>query len=206
MKLPAILIAAALLQCCAYSKQVPKSFALHKMEDDSAGEQFGVKKKLPYFRDTGELAVEFFKLMADMPAILGVYLSKDSISPQMREKVMLAVTTGNKCKACYSIHSGLGRALGIAEEDMGKLEKDELDPADFPPGEWVVMKYARDYAIFGEESPDEELVGNFRKSCTEKSAGEIRTCIKAIDFTNRFNNSFDIERESLERRKRDCGF
>jgi hypothetical protein len=84
---------------------------------------------------------------------------------------------------------------------MGKLV--ELAPEDFDRKTWVALAWARDWALFRGEMPDEELVSEFESLYNEQERRDILATVTVMDFANRFMNSttgdvLDLEEEYPE--------
>lgn len=62
--------------------------------------------------------------MAHSPAVANAYLafnkalSKGVLTPQMREKISLAVGQANECDYCLAAHSAIGAKVGLSEAEI----------------------------------------------------------------------------------------
>ncbi|MCX5868469.1 MAG: carboxymuconolactone decarboxylase family protein [Proteobacteria bacterium] len=155
---------------------------------------FGIKPREEHrFRSAGE----FFRTAWDLrkhlfSGIVPVFVSPGRMDPAFREKVCLTVTWANRCRACMAVHSRWGKSAGVKEEEISDLEI--LDPAKFEHREWVALMYARDYILFDGRIPDEEITREYKKLYSEKERADILAMIKMMDFSNRFNNTWDRRR------------
>ena len=89
-------------------------------------------------------------------------------------------------------HKRWGLSVGVKAGEISDLET--LDPAKFEHREWVALMYARDYILFDGRPADEEIVREFQKLYSERERADILAMIKMMDFTNRFNNTWDRRR------------
>ena len=155
---------------------------------------FGVQ---PHEEHKFKSAGEFFSAAWDLrkhllPSIIPVFFSPGRMDPAFREKVCLTVTWANRCRVCMAVHSRWGQEAGLKPEAINELEI--LDPAKFEHREWVALMYARDYILFNGQPPDAEMVKEFEKLYSEKERADILAMIKMMDFSNRFNNTWDRRR------------
>jgi len=155
---------------------------------------FGVKPREEHkFRSPGEFFLAAWDLRKHLfSGIVPVFFSSGRMDPAFREKVCLTVTWANRCRACMAVHSRWGKSAGVKEEEISDLET--LDPARFEHREWVALMYARDYILFNGQPPDPEIAREFQDHYNEKERGDILAMIKMMDFSNRFNNTWDRER------------
>jgi hypothetical protein len=72
-------------------------------------------------------------------------------------------------------------------------ELEELDPANFERKEWVALAWARDFTLFGGETPDDELQAEFESLYTEQQRRDIRAIITLQEFGNKFMNTLTGE-------------
>lgn len=70
----------------------------------------GVSEYFHYF-------IRVFRVMSSIKR----YSGEDKISPELAEKVMLAVSGVNKCKTCSYLHTGTALEKGIAENEIQQL-------------------------------------------------------------------------------------
>jgi alkylhydroperoxidase family enzyme len=84
-------------------------------------------------------------------------------------------------------HSQFGREAGLSEDDMGKLI--HLEAGDFDRKKWVALAWARDWALFRGDMPDEDLVSEFESLYTEQERRDILATVTVMDFANRFMNT-----------------
>jgi len=76
----------------------------------------------------------------------------------------------------------------LSEEEIYRLAA--LPPDQFERREWVALAYARDWALFQGQTPDQELAAEFERSYSDEQRRSIQAWITAANFANRFNNTF----------------
>ena len=73
------------------------------------------------------------KTMAHSPAVLEGYLSLNkalshgALDARFREQIALAVAQQNACDYCLSAHSALGKAAGLANEEIAGARQSPLE-------------------------------------------------------------------------------
>lgn len=110
------------------------------------------------------------------------------ISPDFRERLMLAVTAVNGCRYCSYAHTrmalkgGLSRAeiTGLLEGDIGDCPEDEL-PA---------VLYAQHWAESGAR-PDPEMVQKLEETYGPEKSAAIHVMLRMIRLGNLLGNTFD---------------
>jgi len=65
----------------------------------------------------------------------------------------------------------------------------ELKREDFPEREYAALSWARDWATFRGELPDQEVVEEFEQSYNEQERRDILAVVTVMDFANRFMNT-----------------
>ena len=82
----------------------------------------------------------------------------------------------------------MGRSAGLSEEEIYRLAA--LPKDQFEHREWVALAYARDWALFRGQMPDQELVDEFNRLYSESERRALLALMTTMYFTNRFNNTF----------------
>jgi uncharacterized peroxidase-related enzyme len=90
----------------------------------------GVKQKFG-------MVPNIMQTMAHAPAVLGAYLDmagalgESSLSPQLRERLALAVAETNRCTYCLAAHATVGGMLGLDAQAIADSRRGTAaDPAD----------------------------------------------------------------------------
>jgi len=68
---------------------------------------------------------------------------------------------------------------------LAALPKDQFDHR-----EWVALAYARDWALFRGQMPDQELVDEYHRLYSESERRSLHALMTIMYFSNRFNNTF----------------
>ena len=104
------------------------------------------------------------------------------------EKIMLAVTTVNRCRYCYYAHSRAALRAGVSGEELSGISRGDL--GNFPPDERPALLFAQRYAMSG-GSPDLEDYDDLVEYYGEETAAEILAYIRMIMAANLLGNTFD---------------
>jgi AhpD family alkylhydroperoxidase len=110
------------------------------------------------------------------------------VSRAFAERIMLAVTSVNKCRYCSYGHTRAALAAGVPEEDIRNLAAGELDK--LPDDEIVALAYAQHYAESG-GNPDITAWQRFVEVYGDDRARDISAYIRMISIGNLYGNTFD---------------
>ena len=114
----------------------------------------------------------------------------ERLSNAERERLMLAVSSENRCRYCQAAHSRFGRAAGLSADEVGTLLEGG-DPEQLTERERLAVSYVRDLAGRGFASEDPALRDALRDQLGAKRLGTIDATARVMNFANRFGNSFD---------------
>jgi hypothetical protein len=87
------------------------------------------------------------------------------------------------------VHSAVGGKLGITREEIDRLVA--LDPKDFEYREWLALKYAQEWILFGCREPESDYMEDFRKQYTKKERARILKLVRMMRLANLWNNTFN---------------
>lgn len=87
-----------------------------------------------------------------------------------------------------SIHSAVGRHLGLQREEIDSLLL--LEPEKFDYREWLALKYAQDWALLDGSEPEGPHIADFYKNYTRNEIQRIQKLLRMIQFANYWNNTF----------------
>ncbi|HMV36814.1 MAG TPA: carboxymuconolactone decarboxylase family protein [Turneriella sp.] len=121
------------------------------------------------------------------PTMPGTFTS-GRISPAFRERILLAVTSVNRCRYCQWVHSDLAAANGISADQIASLLGSSTQSV--PEEEKVALLYALHYAETNRNpSPlhRQQLVDTYGS----ETAHDIENWIHLIFFSNLSGNTFD---------------
>lgn len=131
--------------------------------------------------------IEFKNLLAELKKIRRL-MRGNQISPCFRERLMLAVTSVNKCRYCAYGHSLRALEEGISAEEIQGLCIGTFDLS--PEEELPALLYAQHWAeCAGEVTPEakEILISTFGVERAEA----IEITIRLIQMGNLLGNTFD---------------
>jgi len=140
------------------------------------------------FESVGQALREVTALAKKPRKLAGIAAGKSEISPALRERIMLAVTSVNKCRYCTFVHSLIALKEGFSFDEIKSLLSGEV--GDFDPEEREALLYAQHWADTG-GNPSPEARQKLVETYGEKRTDEIETAIRAIMFGNYFGNTFD---------------
>ena len=111
------------------------------------------------------------------------------ISNALRERVMLAVAAENRCRYCQIAHRAMGQAAGESRAGLDAILAG--DDSGLPEREALALAFARDLARRGFASRDEALRARLGQEFTDAERDAIESSAHAMNFANRFGNTFD---------------
>ena len=120
------------------------------------------------------------------------------ISNALRERIMLAVAAENRCRYCQLAHGAMGQAAGESPAAVAAILAG--DDSGLPEREALALAFARDLARRGFASRDEALWARLGERFSDEERDAIESTAHAMNFANRFGNTFD---EALARLRGD---
>lgn len=118
------------------------------------------------------------------------------VPPDMRERIMLAVTRVNGCRWCSFMHTGMALRAGVAPEQVRSLLGACVDGC--PEGEVTALLYAQHWADtqgHADPSARERLV----EAYGPERAGAIERVIRTMNTANLVGNTIDAVMSRLTR-------
>ena len=140
------------------------------------------------FESLGQATSDVYHFFRDPRAVLEMVTGRAAVSPQLREKLMLAVTSVNRCRYCSFIHTRLALREGLSDQDVEKLLGGVIDHVD--EDERHALLYAQHWADTGGH-PDLSARRAVVEAYGEDRTRAIETAIRAIMLGNYFGNTFD---------------
>jgi AhpD family alkylhydroperoxidase len=123
-----------------------------------------------------------------LPRLARAYV-KPTLSPALREKVMLATTAVNECRYCDWVHSRAAAAHGVDLDEFRALLADtEIAPRD--DREALAVLYAQHYAQERGHA-DPELTRRLREAFGAQGSDELLAYIRGMCFANLAGNTLD---------------
>jgi AhpD family alkylhydroperoxidase len=111
------------------------------------------------------------------------------ISNALRERIMLAVAAENRCRYCQIAHSVMGEAAGESPAEVATILAG--DDTGLGAREALALAFARNLARRGFASRDEALWERLREHFSAEERDAIESTAHAMNFANRFGNTFD---------------
>ncbi|GJM42779.1 MAG: hypothetical protein DHS20C20_30610 [Ardenticatenaceae bacterium] len=110
------------------------------------------------------------------------------VSPQFRERLMMAVTAVNECRYCATYHARESERVGLANDEIRTLLAGDLALA--PEDELPALLYAQHYAEqYGR--PDPVTRQSLQTTYGPARANAIETVLRLIRMGNLLGNSTD---------------
>ncbi len=126
-------------------------------------------------------------LWSDLRRLAGLR-GPGSISPALRERLMLTVTAVNRCRYCAAFHGYVAQLSGLAPREISHLL--EGDAATAPAAEIPALLYARQWAeAGGQASP--ELQARLATIYGDDQARAIERALCMIWIGNLLGNTWD---------------
>lgn len=130
---------------------------------------------------------DFLVFHKDIPALIKSLLRK-KISPALESKMMLAVTSVNRCRYCSWYHSRAALKAGVKQSEVNRLLSGQLD-LSIGDKELTALNFAVHYAETNEK-PDPKLLNNLFEVYGKKVAAGIMVKLRLIYFGNLCGNTF----------------
>ena len=144
---------------------------------------------------------ELLRVLPELPAHLRAVLPTlwdRPISGRLREAIMLAVATENRCWYCQTAHAIMGESAGLEPDGVRALLAGE--DGELPEDERHALAYVRDLAHRGFRSRSEALRGALGERFSPGACEAIEATAHVMNFANRFGNTFDAARHRLRGR------
>lgn len=114
--------------------------------------------------------------------------NKLMISPQLRERLLLAVTSVNSCSACSYVHTQVALTEGISQLEIQQILEGDLSTC--PEEEIVALLYAQHWADKNSMA-DFEVKNRFYNHYGHKKSEAIEFCMGAIKIGNLMANTVE---------------
>ena len=110
------------------------------------------------------------------------------LSPQFRERLMLAVTAVNECRYCAYFHLKVADSLGMSEIEARALLERRVDQC--PPEEITALLYAQHWAEY-DAQPAAAMRERLIETYGPDQADRIELILRMIRLGNLSGNSVD---------------
>lgn len=132
--------------------------------------------------------------------VLVASLARSSLTPALREQVMLAVTSVNDCRYCDWVHTGLALENGVDLAELAGLLDQSLDSLDDNTA--VAILFGKHFAD-SQRRPSRAARDKLRDHFSPWQRRQIMAWIHAIYFANLTGNSADATLARLKGRQVD---
>jgi len=140
-------------------------------------------KKRPY-RSFGELWADLRFIFSNYKKLHNMKL----ISPDFRERLMLAVTAVYGCRYCSYFHTREALKTGVNKEEIARILSGDV--GSFPEEEDVALLYAQHWADSNAD-PDPEAVKGLIEAYGDEKAEAINLVLRMNRIGNLLGNSLD---------------
>lgn len=103
----------------------------------------------------------------------------------LKWKVGLVVSDINKCSFCVSIAKTQLKGLGLADEDMDKLDE------KYTPRESLAIEYANASTLHAYKI-EPEIVAKLKAEFSDEEIVELTSVVGLFNFINRFNDALGV--------------
>ena len=136
----------------------------------------------PFWRD--------FKYLISHRDQIKEAMRSEALTPDFRERLMLAVTEVNGCRYCRTFHVGQARQAGISTEEITQYLQGMV-PEDVPEDQRLAVCYAQHWAET-DANPDPDLTNQIREVYGEEIAQGIDIALRMIRMGNLLGNTADF--------------
>lgn len=113
---------------------------------------------------------------------------RGGLSPQFRERLMLAVTAVNECRYCAYFHLKVADAIGLSASEARSLLDRRFD--DCPTEELTALLYAQHWAVC-DAQPEVTMRDRLIETYGPEQADRIELTLRLIRIGNLLGNTFD---------------
>lgn len=125
------------------------------------------------------------------------------LGPNLREKIILRVSSINQCNVCSVFHENLARWEGLSRQDIAEARNPDSD--DEQDGDTRLLFHYAEIRTSNLEKEFPEVVQAFEQAFDEATQREVRAIVDLFTFNNRFNNSWEGWLPGAKRRRQSMG-
>mmetsp|Transcript_25642 Transcript_25642/g.55719 ORF Transcript_25642/g.55719 Transcript_25642/m.55719 type:complete len:297 (+) Transcript_25642:100-990(+) len=139
----------------------------------------------PRWTNASQCLSDHWKILKQLPSIMGAYVGPAAVDPSLGEKIMLSVNSHNDCPFCTSLHGELARMAGIDEDERscllegekgGTTSEDADTESTLKEKEDPALPYARTFAATNGQVPEEAEAEMATAYGPEKAASVTALC------------------------------
>jgi AhpD family alkylhydroperoxidase len=124
------------------------------------------------------------------------------LPPALRERIILHVSSINRCAVCASIHGRAAASAGLDQREVSAALSRDTSALD--PRTGAALRYA-ELRTLDAESGSPDVVAAFEQQFTPREQEEVRAVVDLFTFNNRFNNTWEGILPGAARRRRKLG-
>jgi len=140
------------------------------------------------FESLGQATADALELVRDPRALVDMVSGRGAVTAELREKIMLSVTSVNRCRYCSFVHTKLALREGVSSDEVKRLLDGAVDHVS--EEERHALLYAQHWADTCGH-PDLSARRAVVAEYGEERTRAIETAIRAIMFGNYFGNTVD---------------
>ena len=139
---------------------------------------------------------DFLRLFVRVFSLMGkVWKERTTVSPELSERIMLAVTSVNRCGACSYLHTRTALEKGVQNDDIKSILEGDL--GSFSDEEMPAVLFGQHFAeTRGQVS--EEARRRFTQTYGREMALKIESYIALVCFGNLCSNTVERRRTGTE--------
>jgi uncharacterized peroxidase-related enzyme len=169
---------------------------ISRLEKDQVDQETG-KIYDTYLQERGNVP-NMFRTVAHRPEIFRTMIAHfravmntGTVSPKLKELVIVRTSQLNNCEYCLASHTALARRHGWSEEQISDLANFRKR-SDFSDAEKTALELA-ERATRDSSSVDDPFWYELRKYYDEGEIIELLAAIGLFNYFNRFNNALHME-------------
>jgi uncharacterized peroxidase-related enzyme len=142
-----------------------------------------------------KMVPNIFRIMGAAPKVLEHTLGLNSaihsdLDPKLRELAYMTASRINHCGYCEHYHSMFAKKAGVTDGQMKQLGF-AIDEGAFSETERLVIRFADEWTRQGKASA--EVVQALSKHLTPTQMVVLAATVGLANWTNRFNETFDVQ-------------
>jgi uncharacterized peroxidase-related enzyme len=142
-----------------------------------------------------KMVPNIFRTMGHAPSVLEATLALDraihsDLDAKLRELAYLKTSKLNDCKYCLHYHIGLGRKVGVSEQQVKELDDYESSSA-FNDLEKLVLRFAEQWTR--QSKVEANVVEALARTLSPSQLVVLAATVALANWTNHFNETFGVQ-------------
>ncbi|MEA2480974.1 MAG: hypothetical protein QOJ07_2896 [Thermoleophilaceae bacterium] len=121
----------------------------------------------------------------------GALLGDLELDPKLRELAILLVAARSEAEYEWVQHVGIGKAVGLVDEQIAALERGDLGAADFDPAQQAALAFVA--AMLDRPRPDDELFAALGEHLPPRQIVELLLVAGAYQMLAHVMTALDID-------------